>query len=115
MTTTGSSAGSSSCHGGPEKASAYTRRIPSAYAPTPSPSKTRTRTIAPSPCAARCGKDRGEGGTAGAGSGGRVRLFRQQVCREPVAGQRRDLVEGPGFLEEVGGAGDDLQPVLAVQ
>lgn len=32
-----------------------------------------------------------------------------------VDGEASDLFEGPGFLEQVGGAVDDLQPVLASQ
>src|SRR5687767_2046479 len=38
-----------------------------------------------------------------------------QEAHEPVAGQGGGLLQGAGLLEQVGGAGDDLDGVLAGQ
>src|SRR5512133_1254261 len=40
---------------------------------------------------------------------------REEVSDEPVAGQGSNAVEGPGLLEQVSGAEDDLQARLAAQ
>jgi hypothetical protein len=40
---------------------------------------------------------------------------RGHVVGEPVTGRLGHLLQGAGLLEEVGGAGDDREPVLAAQ
>src|SRR5690606_1253973 len=45
----------------------------------------------------------------------RGRLGRAKPAQEPVAGERCDLVEGAGFLEEVGSAGHDRELVRSCE
>ena len=37
----------------------------------------------------------------------------RQMCGKPFGGQVRDLVEGAGFFEQMGGVGDDFELLLS--